>query len=176
VKLWEAPEGSREWRVPVVAVEHAIRAACARWRPRGRRRPLPLATLAGAAGRRGHRGQRVPASPARMGPATARFYAVIVDQLLSHDGSPAALARHVANGVLKLDSRGTRLAKEDKDSRRRIDVAVTAVMAHDRAAILAGDRGRASTSDELPGNEQTAPGSPDTEAVRYPLALSPVPK
>jgi hypothetical protein len=55
-------------------------------------------------------------------------------------------------------------------------LAVAAVMAHDRAAILAGDRGRASTSDELPGNEQTAPGSPDTEAVRYPLALSPVPK
>ena len=39
VKLWEAPEGSREWRVPLVEVEHAIRAACARWRPRGRRRP-----------------------------------------------------------------------------------------------------------------------------------------
>jgi hypothetical protein len=32
VKLWEAPEGSREWRVPLVEVEHAIRAACARWR------------------------------------------------------------------------------------------------------------------------------------------------
>jgi hypothetical protein len=32
VKLWEAPEGSREWRVPLVEVEHAIWAACARWR------------------------------------------------------------------------------------------------------------------------------------------------
>jgi hypothetical protein len=35
-----------------------------------------------------------------MGPATARFYSAVVDRLLSHDGSLAALARHVANGVL----------------------------------------------------------------------------
>jgi phage terminase large subunit-like protein len=32
VELWEAPEGRRDWRVPVVAVEDAIRAACSRWR------------------------------------------------------------------------------------------------------------------------------------------------
>jgi hypothetical protein len=32
VELWEAPEGSRDWRVPVVEVEDAIRAACRRWR------------------------------------------------------------------------------------------------------------------------------------------------
>jgi hypothetical protein len=32
VELWEAPEGSREWRVPLVEVEDAIWAACARWR------------------------------------------------------------------------------------------------------------------------------------------------
>jgi phage terminase large subunit-like protein len=64
----------------------------------------------------------------------------VVDRLLSHDGS-GALARHVANAILKEDSRGARLAKEHKDSKRRIDAAVAAVMAHDRAAVLAGDRG-----------------------------------
>ena len=74
-----------------------------------------------------------------MGPATARFYSAVVDRLLSHDGAPA-LARHVANAVLKEDSRGARLAKEHKDSRRRIDAAVAAVMALDRAAFHAGDR------------------------------------
>ena len=36
---------------------------------------------------------------------------------------------------------GVRLAKEHKDSKRRIDAAVAAVMAHDRAAVLVGDRG-----------------------------------
>ena len=75
-----------------------------------------------------------------MGPATSRFYAAVIDRLLTHDGS-SALHRHVANAVLKQDSRGARLAKEHKDSRRRIDAAVAAEMAHDRACVLAGDRG-----------------------------------
>jgi phage terminase large subunit-like protein len=75
-----------------------------------------------------------------MGPATSRLYAAVVDRLLSHDGDPR-LARHVANAVLKEDSRGARFAKKHKDSRRRIDATVAAVMAHDRAAVRAGDRG-----------------------------------
>jgi phage terminase large subunit-like protein len=43
--------------------------------------------------------------------------------------------------VRREDSRGARLAKEPKDSKRRIDAVVAAVMAHDRAAVLAGNRG-----------------------------------
>ena len=141
VELWEAPEGARDWRVPVVAVEDAIRAACRRWRvlevaadPYRWARSLELLDAEGIPV------GEYPQGPARMGPATSRFYAAVVDRLLSHDGS-SALARHVANAVLKEDSRGARLAKEHKDSKRRIDAAVAAVMAHDRAAVLAGDRG-----------------------------------
>jgi phage terminase large subunit-like protein len=73
---------------------------------------------------------------ARMGPATARAYALIVDGPLSHDGDPA-LARHVTNAILKADSRGAWLAKEHKDSPRRIDAAVSMVMTVHRAAELA---------------------------------------
>jgi phage terminase large subunit-like protein len=73
---------------------------------------------------------------ARMGPATSRTYQMIVDQLLTHDGDPR-LARHMANAILKSDSRGARLAKEHKDSPRRIDAAVCVVMAVHRAAELA---------------------------------------
>jgi hypothetical protein len=51
------------------------------------------------------------------------------------------LARHLADAVIHEDSRAARLAKEHKDSKRRIDACVAAVMAHDRAAVLAGDRG-----------------------------------
>jgi phage terminase large subunit-like protein len=40
--------------------------------------------------------------------------------------------------VLREDARAARLARERKDSPRRIDAAVAAVMAHDRAAALAG--------------------------------------
>jgi hypothetical protein len=85
-------------------------------------------------------GRRVPTESGQDGPETAWFYSAVVDRLLSHDGL-AALARHVGDAVLKEDSRGTRLAKEHKDSKRRIDAAVAAVMTHERAAILAGDRG-----------------------------------
>jgi phage terminase large subunit-like protein len=140
VELWEAPEGARDWRVPIVAVEDAIRAAARRWRvlevaadPYRWARSLELLDGEGIPV------GEYPQSPARMGPATSRFYAAVVDRLLSHDGS-SGLARHVGNAVLKEDSRGGRLAKEHKDSKRRIDAAVAAVMAHDRAAVLAGDR------------------------------------
>jgi phage terminase large subunit-like protein len=136
-RLWEAPEGARDWRVPVVAVEDAIRDACGRWRvlevaadPFRWQRSLEVLD-----------GDGIPVSEffqtaARMGPATARFYQLVVDGELTHDGDPA-LARHVANAILKADSRGARLAKEHKDSKRRIDAAVAAVMAVHRAADLA---------------------------------------
>jgi hypothetical protein len=47
----------------------------------------------------------------------------------------------VQQAVLKEDRRSARGAKEHNDSKRRIDAAVAAVVAHDRGAILAGDRG-----------------------------------
>ena len=72
-----------------------------------------------------------------MGPATARFYQLVVDGELTQDGG-SALARHVANAILREDSRGARLSKETKDSPRRIDGAVAAVMVVHRAAELAG--------------------------------------
>ena len=48
------------------------------------------------------------------------------------------LARHVANAILREDSRGARLSKETKDSPWRIDAAVAAVRAVHRAAEPAG--------------------------------------
>jgi phage terminase large subunit-like protein len=72
-----------------------------------------------------------------MTPATARFYEAVVNQQLTHSGD-SRLARHIGNAVLREDARGARLSKERKDSPRRIDAAVAAVMAMDRAATLAG--------------------------------------
>jgi phage terminase large subunit-like protein len=141
VRLWEAPEGSVDWRAPVVEVEDAIRAACRRWRvqevaadPYRWQRSLELLDRDG-----------VPVfeffqTAARMGPATSRAYEAITNRELTHSGE-VALARHVGNCVLKTDSRGARLSKVDKHSRRRIDAAVCTVMALDRAAVLAGQRG-----------------------------------
>jgi phage terminase large subunit-like protein len=73
-----------------------------------------------------------PQSPSRMTPATTGLYEAVTNHAVTHDGDQQ-LSVHVANAVLKADSRGTRIAKEHKDSRRRIELAVAACMAHDRA-------------------------------------------
>jgi phage terminase large subunit-like protein len=134
VELWEAAGH----QVPIVDVEQAIRQACRRWRvleiaadPFRWARSLQL--LEGE----GLPVLEYPQSPGRMTPATARFYEAVVNGALTHSGD-SRLARHIGNAILKEDARGARLAKERKDSPRRIDAAVAAVMAHDRAAALAG--------------------------------------
>ncbi|HET6834874.1 MAG TPA: terminase TerL endonuclease subunit, partial [Acidimicrobiales bacterium] len=81
-----------------------------------------------------------PQSPSRMTPATTGLYEAIVNHQVTHSDDPR-LARHVGNCVVRVDSRGTRLAKEHKHSLRRIDLAVAAVMAHSRATWLAGRAG-----------------------------------
>ena len=68
-----------------------------------------------------------------MTPATTRFYEAVVSGAITHSGDPL-IARHVGNAVLKSDSRGTRIYKEHKHSPRKIDLAVAAVMAFDRAS------------------------------------------
>jgi phage terminase large subunit-like protein len=135
VELWDAAGA----QVPIVDVEAAIRAACRRWRvleiaadPFRWARSLQLLDGEGLPV------LEYPQSPGRMTPATARFYEAVVNGQLTHSGD-SRLARHVGNAVLKEDARGARLVKERKDSPRRIDAAVTAVMAHDRAAALAGN-------------------------------------
>jgi phage terminase large subunit-like protein len=134
VELWEAAGA----QVPIVDVEQAIRAACRRWRvleiaadPFRWARSLQLLDGEGLPV------LEYPQSPGRMTPATARFYEAVVNGALTHSGD-SRLARHVGNAVLREDARGARLAKERKDSPRRIDAAVAAVMAFDRAATLAG--------------------------------------
>jgi phage terminase large subunit-like protein len=68
-------------------------------------------------------------SIARIVPAWKDFYAAILDGELAHDGNPA-LARHIANVVLKIDNHGARPVKNSKTSRRHIDLAICAIGAH----------------------------------------------
>ena len=51
-----------------------------------------------------------------------------------HDGD-TVLARHVAHVVLRTDSRGSRVVKDQKHSARRVGLAVAAIMAHSRAGV-----------------------------------------
>jgi phage terminase large subunit-like protein len=71
-------------------------------------------------------------SPRRMVPACAKFYDAVVEKRLTHDGDPL-LARHLSNAVIKVDNLGPRIVKDKKDSPRKIDGAVAAILAVDRA-------------------------------------------
>ena len=135
VAVWEKPdEADASWQIPVLEVEDAIRAAATRWQvleiacdPYRWARTfqilddegLPVVTF--------------PQTASRMTPATTRFFESVVNSTLTHNGD-ARLARHIANAQLRTDNRGSRLAKEAKGSKRRIDLAVSAVMALERAS------------------------------------------
>lgn len=73
-------------------------------------------------------------SPRRMVPACAKFYDAVVEKRLIHDGDPL-LARHLDNAVTKIDNLGPRIVKENRASPRKIDAAVAAVLAVDRATV-----------------------------------------
>lgn len=80
-----------------------------------------------------------PQTAARMIPAAQRFYEATTTGVMRHDGDPA-LARHIGSTTTRPNGH---LAKEHKDSKRRIDLTVAAVMAYDRAATLGNVKPRA---------------------------------
>lgn len=65
-------------------------------------------------------------------PATQKVFDAVVEKKLVHDGNPA-LARHLDNCVLKSDARGVRVTKESNTSKRKIDNAISFIIAFDRA-------------------------------------------
>ena len=69
----------------------------------------------------------------RMAQAVSEFYQAMTTEGLTHDGD-VGLARHVGNATLKETSAGAYIVKEAKDSPRKIDAAIAAVIAYARAA------------------------------------------
>ncbi|MET8627943.1 terminase TerL endonuclease subunit [Kitasatospora sp. NPDC004669] len=134
VEAWERPDTVvGDWQVPILDVEAAIRAACKRWQVREIVcDPYRWARTYQILESEGLPIVEYPQSPARMIPATQRFYEAVTQGQLIQSGDPR-LARHIANCAIKTDARGTRLTKEHRHSTRRIDLAVSAVMALDRA-------------------------------------------
>jgi len=68
----------------------------------------------------------------RMGPATDKLYTAVMEREVTHDGS-ADLSRHVRNCQAKPTSFGDVVVKDRKGSPRKIDGAVSSIVAHDRA-------------------------------------------
>lgn len=135
IDYWQPTEGNP---VPVLDVEEAIRSACRqrqvvsvvadpfRWQ-------RSLQVLAGE----GFPVLEFLQTPGRLMPATNSFYEAVANGALTHDGSEV-LALHISHAIVKTDSRGTRIVKDFKKSPRRIDLAMAAIMAFDRAKELVG--------------------------------------
>lgn len=144
VGAWEHPPDDPQWRVPRHQVTSAVADAFGRW---------DVAEL--AADPWGWRsetedwaathGARVvefnTALRSRMAPATDRAYAAIVEGAMTHDASEV-MARHVGNAVAIATPMGASLSKDKRTSPRKIDAAVAAVVALDRAAWHRGNRPR----------------------------------
>jgi phage terminase large subunit-like protein len=73
-------------------------------------------------------------NPKRMVVGCSKFFDAVVEKRIKHDGNPL-LARHLSNAVIKVDNLGPRIVKENRASQRRIDAAVAAVIAFDRATV-----------------------------------------
>lgn len=74
-------------------------------------------------------------------PAVGRFHQAVVTGTLSHDGD-ITLARHIANARQKETRWGIVIQKEHKDSPRKIDCAIAAVLAHEAALTPAATKSK----------------------------------
>ena len=75
-----------------------------------------------------------PNTISRTVPATSKLYEAIMNGKLKHNGD-GALARHLDNCILKIDSqRGARITKDYRNPRLKIDLAIALLMAYDRAS------------------------------------------
>lgn len=157
--LWEKPtDDDGDWRVPREEVKGVIRQACRDyfvreiawdewiWNDAAEEltdEGLPIVIF--------------QQNMTRMSPATQRFYEDVTTGRMDQDGDPR-LARHLDNCQLKTDARGSRVVKDAKNSPRKIDLAVAAIMANDRAAFWLHAPGPDSYQwKDAAGNEHSKP-------------------
>jgi phage terminase large subunit-like protein len=137
IRVWEKqPEDTDDWRVSTSEVEDEIIQFCQkynvkeiacdpfRWqRSMEAMQDLGLPVV-----------EYNSSSPSRMVPACSKMYTAVTEGNLTHDGNPT-LSRHLTNAVIKVDRLGPRIVKEHRGSPRKIDAAVAAVIAFDRATV-----------------------------------------
>lgn len=131
---WEPPEGAEDWTVPLHDVMDEVRKACRRFKVL----EVVFDPFRFAMVMQQLESERIPVvsfpwSPARITPATTDLYRAVLGAELTHSGD-ARLSRHVANAVVREDSKGIRLDKAKRGSRARIDLAAAMLQAHSRAS------------------------------------------
>lgn len=134
--IWENP-GDDRWRVPRENVSNAVDLAFQKYEvvelacdPWGWRSEIEA-----WAKRHGERQviEWNTATAARMAPATDRLYQAVVTKVMTHDGDER-LSNHVLHCVAKRTPMGDLVSKDKRGSPRKIDAAVAAIVAYDRAA------------------------------------------
>jgi phage terminase large subunit-like protein len=137
VKAWEKDLTIHDdnWRVDIAEVEQAILDYC-QTHPKVREvacDPFRWQRSMEVLQEKGVPIVEYPSTSARrMVPACAKFYDAVVEKRVVHDGD-GLLARHLSNAVTKIDQLGIRIVKDQRNSPRKIDAAVAAVIAVDRA-------------------------------------------
>lgn len=139
VGLWENP-GDPRWRVPRREVSEAVAEAFAQYDvaelaadPWGWRSELE--DWAGTFGAK-HVMEWNTAHAQRMAPATDRMYQAVVKGTVTHDGD-SRFSKHISHAVAKSTTLGDLIVKDKRNSPRKIDAAVAAIVALDRAAFHA---------------------------------------
>lgn len=135
IAAWEAPADDPRWRVPRREVAAMIDAAHDRWDvrelaadPWGWRTELEEWSDSHSSVVEWN-----TAHAGRMAPATDRLYAAVMTGAVTHDGDDR-LAAHIGHAVAKRTPMGDLVSKDKKNPGRKIDLAVAAIVAHDRAA------------------------------------------
>lgn len=138
--VWEKPEGpaGRAWKVPRREVSARVHELFSEYDVREIACD-PFGWLSEMEGwAQEHGAKRVISWPTsyrkRMAPATMRLYADVMEHRLTHDGNPR-LAAHIGNAVAVSTPQGDVITKEKKSSPKKIDLAVAAIVARDRAAF-----------------------------------------
>jgi phage terminase large subunit-like protein len=141
--VWERPEGAKDgWRVPRGEVNAAVEAAMAKYEVRELACDPPGWIAEVEAWGEVYDTLTLMFSTNRtqlMHDACSQFYSAVVESALWHDGDDA-MARHLANAIVKAspDGRFKYISKDHPDSRRKIDLAVAAVIAHARVRAYLG--------------------------------------
>lgn len=141
VAIWEKqPTDSESWRVDIADVEDTILQACKDYKVREvvcdpYRWQRSMAVLQN----QGVPIVEYPQGNSRTIPAAQKFFEAVTSKTMRHDGNKI-LERHMGNTYTKATPLGPKVVKEYAKSQRRIDAAVAAIMAYDRATALGNQR------------------------------------
>ena len=164
IKVWEQPDGpsGEDWSVPVADVDYEVRKAFEMYKVLGMFAD-PAKWESYIAQWESDFGKNLKVKSSQAHPiewwmtgnrsylvvrAIEQFANAVLDKELSHSGG-LVLTRHILNARRRVGRSGVSIAKENPDSRNKIDAAVAAVLAY-QARLQALSKGEATKNTFVP--------------------------